>query len=235
MEERVELEKNTQRPFEGSDPQSERAREEYARSQMQMRQWNKELNEFAEMRKFYAERKEEAPYKTLGAFRRAYRSEQGSLAYARSHYMRRDAREYESFAKVIGKERLPETLAKFQEMKYNKKEQEKYQALIEEKVQEKDYLEAASGGKHHGKLDDFSKNQSIKQLEKTIRSYDKTIEEHLQKIADPLSFYPNWGTFDERQQAGYIKKWRKDIQRNTQERNIAIGLLKRRIKQNEDV
>lgn len=57
-QERVELEAATHKPFEESDPQSERAREEYARSQMQMRQWNKELNEFAEMQKFYAERKE---------------------------------------------------------------------------------------------------------------------------------------------------------------------------------
>ena len=67
--------------------------------------------------------KDNAPYKTLGSFRRAYRSEEGSLSYAKSHYFSRDAKEYEEFENVIGKENMPESLAKFQEMKYNDEEQ----------------------------------------------------------------------------------------------------------------
>lgn len=53
-------------------------------------------------------------------FRRAYRSEEGSLAYAKTHFMRRDMRQYDEFEKVLGAN-MTKTLAEFQEMKYNKK------------------------------------------------------------------------------------------------------------------
>lgn len=118
-EEREKLEADTHRPWIGKQ-QGEREREAYASSQMQMRQWNKELNEFAEMQKLQGV---EAPYKTIGAFRRAYRSEEGSLAYAKSHYYSRDAKEFAEFESTIGKENMPETLEKFQQMKYNDKEE----------------------------------------------------------------------------------------------------------------
>jgi len=113
------LEEGTRRSWDADNQQAEAARSAYARSQMQMRQWNKELNEFAEMQKFYQERGEEPPYKTIGAFRRAYRSAEGSLAYAKTHYYRRDVKQYEEFAKALGQHRMPKTLAEFQQMKYN--------------------------------------------------------------------------------------------------------------------
>ncbi len=225
--ERQALEEGTRRPWIGGQ-QGEAARAEYAKSQMQMRRWNKELNEFAEMQKLYSTRGEKQPYTSLGAFRRAYRSEEGSLSYAKSHYYRSDEKEFKEFESVIGKENMPETLEKFQELKYNKDNQEKYHNLTDEKEQEKDYLIAASGGKHHGKLVNFEKTQNNAQLEKSIRNYNKTIEEHIQKIATPNLFCSDWDSFDERYKAGLIRKWEKDLIRNTQERNIAICLLKRR-------
>lgn len=115
--ERQALEEGTRRPMD-EEKQSDSARSAYARSQMQMRQWNNEMNRFAEYQKLCAERGEESAYKTLGAFRRAYRSEEGSLSYAKSHYTRRDARQHDSYKTVLG-DGLPDTLAKFQEMKYN--------------------------------------------------------------------------------------------------------------------
>ena len=61
-----------------------------------------------------------APYKTLGAFRRAYRSEEGSLPYAKTHYYRRDTKQFEEFKEILGAENVPETFDKFREIKYNK-------------------------------------------------------------------------------------------------------------------
>ena len=116
-QERKELEEATRRPFGEANQQSEAARSAYFRTQMQMRQWNKEMNEFANMQKLQGEN---APYKNLGAFRRAYRSEEGSLPYAKTHYYRRDKNEYDKFAKVVGIENMPKSLDKFKEMKYNK-------------------------------------------------------------------------------------------------------------------
>lgn len=229
-EENERLQRDTNRPWdeETSDinaKEAEKYREQYAKAQMQMRKWNKELNEYAEMRERFGK---DAPYKTLGAFRRAYRSEEGSLSYAKTHYFRRDSKQFEEFKKVLGAENMPETVEKFQELKYNKSKE--FEELRQTKIQEQDYLTATSGGKHHGKLVDFEKNQNNKQLEKSIRKYNKTIEEHQQKMADPRSFYPDWDKFDERQKAGYLRKWEKDLKRNTEERNVAIGLLKRRKK-----
>lgn len=117
--ERQALEEGTRRPWIGGQ-QGEDARAEYAKSQMQMRRWNKELNEFAEMQKLYSTRGEKQPYTSLGAFRRAYRSQEGTLAYAKSHYYHRDEKEFKEFESVIGKENMPKTLEKFQELKYNK-------------------------------------------------------------------------------------------------------------------
>lgn len=128
-EEREQLEKDTRRPMD-EEKQSDSARSAYARSQMQMRQWNKEMNEFAKMQEHYGDN---APYKTLGAFRRAYRSEEGSLAYAKSHYYRRDERELEGIRKILGAERTPQSLAKLQSLKYNKNSTE-YALLRREKA-----------------------------------------------------------------------------------------------------
>lgn len=88
------LEAGTKRAWTVADKkninQSQAARDEYARGQQLMRQWNKELNAFGEMTEAYREAGKEPPYKTIGAFRRAYRSEEGSTGYTKSHYWRND-------------------------------------------------------------------------------------------------------------------------------------------------
>ncbi len=129
--EREQLEKDTRRPMD-EEKQSESARSAYARSQMQMRQWNNEINRFAEYKELCAERGEKPAYKNLGSFRRAYRSKEGSLAYAKSHYAKRDARELEGIRKVLGAERTPQSLAKLQSLKYNENSS-KYALLQREK------------------------------------------------------------------------------------------------------
>ncbi len=118
--ERKALEEGTRRPWDSVNQQSEAVREAYARSQMQMRQWNKEMNRYAEYKELCAERGEDSAYKNLGSFRRAYRSKEGTLAYAKSHYYRRDEKEFAEYESIIGKENLPKTLEDFQQIKYNK-------------------------------------------------------------------------------------------------------------------
>lgn len=127
--ERKALEEDTRRPMD-EEKQGDNARSAYARSQMQMRQWNKEINEFAKMQEHYGDN---AQYKNLGAFRRAYRSEEGSLAYAKTHYYRRDERELEGIRNVLGTEKAPQSLAKLQSLKYNKNSAE-YALLRREKA-----------------------------------------------------------------------------------------------------
>ena len=73
------------------------------------------------------------PYKDIGAFRRAYRAEEGSFAHERSHHLIRDQKDYAEVRRVLsGSENLPKSLAEFQELRYNKNK-EAYQKLQREK------------------------------------------------------------------------------------------------------
>ena len=61
------------------------------------------------------------PYKDIGAFRRSYRSKEGSFAHQRSHNLIRDHQIYTEYKQVLKDDPdFPKTLAKFQEIKYNK-------------------------------------------------------------------------------------------------------------------
>ncbi len=51
-----------------------------------------------------------------------------------------------------------------------------------------------------------------KQLLKSIKSWEYEINEHKDKIINPKKHYPSWDDFDSRQQEGYKKHWKKEIQ-----------------------
>lgn len=59
------------------------------------------------------------PYKTLSAYRRAHRKGEDSSDYKKSHNLLKDYEQYGRWKKVLGDKEMPETLAEFQEMKYN--------------------------------------------------------------------------------------------------------------------
>ena len=203
-EERKELEKNSRRPM-NEELQSDGARSAYARSQMQMRQWNKELNEFAEYQKLCAARGEDPAYKTLGSFRRAYRSEEGSLAYAKTHYYRRDERELESYKKVLGEEKAPQSLEILQRLKYNKDKQ-KYTSLRIEFEDEKVRRKLGSDdlpltihsdrqGKHIRGHKNFTDNKSYLAAE--------TVEEGLTLSRDIVKKYHGTGELQRSENGGW--------------------------------
>ncbi len=110
--------------------QTEIQRAEFARGQQLMRQWNSELVEYERMRQHYEERKEEPPYKSLGAFRREARKpiEKQSAIMRQWKNHNGDEKEYEIIKSLLGKE-APETLDKFLKIKYNKEEQKTYNVM----------------------------------------------------------------------------------------------------------
>lgn len=111
--------------------QTERARAEYSKGQQLMRQWNAEIVEYERMKAYYAEQGQEPPYKSLGAFRREVRKPAERQAPAMKAWKRHygDQQQYERWKDVVGVENMPKTLAKFQEIKYNKNTQERYTRL----------------------------------------------------------------------------------------------------------
>lgn len=83
------------------------------------RQLNAEYLEFERMRKHYAGREDEMPYKTLAGFRRARRADDLSPAFKAWRYRERDRQQYERWKGIIGAENMPEDVDKFQDIRYN--------------------------------------------------------------------------------------------------------------------
>lgn len=104
--------------------QAEKARAEYARGEQLMRKWNAELVDYERLKAYYKEKGEEPPYKSLGAYRREVRKPPEKQSPVIQGWKQRgtDAQQYERWKKAVGEKNLPETLEKFQQMKYNKDE-----------------------------------------------------------------------------------------------------------------
>ena len=94
--------------------------EAYAAWQVGNRQLNREMLEYGRMREYYKGREEEMPYKSLGTFRTARRSNNLSPAFKKWKYRNADKNQYERWKEIIGEEEMPKTLDDFQEIKYNK-------------------------------------------------------------------------------------------------------------------
>ncbi|MCC8069617.1 MAG: hypothetical protein LIO71_07700, partial [Ruminococcus sp.] len=72
------------------------------------------------------------------------------------------------------------------------------------------------------------KNQNSNTLKRSIKSFEKRIIEHKEKISNPKKYYPNWDTFDERYQNGLKKHWKKEISNFEQSIQNRIEELKNR-------
>ena len=92
------------------------------------------------------------------------------------------------------------------------------------------YEIAKSGGKNSG----FYKNyldKSTKEIEKGIKSLEKQIQEHTDKISNPQKYIKDFDKLDVRQQENLInKKWNSDIARRKEQKQILEQILQERIK-----
>jgi len=90
-----------------------------------------------------------------------------------------------------------------------------------------DYLRALLGGKHETFMKNYEKC-SDNELKKGIRSLQKQIDFHLDKIANPRNYIKDWDNLDIREREGTLKKWQKDIDRQTEHKEIMNCILKNR-------
>lgn len=84
-------------------------------------------------------------------------------------------------------------------------------------------------GPHHG----WMKKQldlGERQLKRSRKSLNDRIEEHMAWIADPTSKVADWSTQSLEYQAGLLKKWNKDIDRQREQLAITEAILKEKIK-----
>jgi hypothetical protein len=202
--------------------------ESYQAWQAGNRQLNREYLEYEQMRKHYAGREEDMPYKTLGSFRKARRSDNLSPAFKAWRYRKLDQEQYERWKGIVGERYMPKTVDEFQQIKYNRDRQQEFEKLRQIRAQEIDYNVAETGGAHSGKLADYQKNFSIAALEKTVKNLDEKIVLHISKINTPEQHYPDWEKRDPREREGLIKHWRKEVANFQRQKNIALAELRRR-------
>lgn len=69
------------------------------------------------------------------------------------------------------------------------------------------------------------KDQTPKELAKTIKSEQKRIAEHKEKIQNPEKYSPNWDNEDIKAREGRIKYWQKEIANHTNMLNQAMKVL----------
>ena len=108
------------------------------------RQRNTELREYNRMRKHYEGREKDMPYKTLGTFRTARRRDDLSPAFKAWRYRNVDAKQYESWKRILGKENMPEDVDKCSENKYNKTKE--YQQILRDLDLYRQYSETVQKG-----------------------------------------------------------------------------------------
>ena len=109
------------------------------------RQLNREMLEYEQMQAYYESKGLEAPYKTLGAFRRARRSNNLSPAFKEWRYRSNTERQYKEWVEKIGQKNMPETVDKFFEIKHNNTKE--YQQIVRDIDLHRQYKEAVKNGK----------------------------------------------------------------------------------------
>ena len=89
------------------------------------------------------------------------------------------------------------------------------------------FSKAKNGGRNHGLYIALNK-QTDMQLLKSINSYRENVKEHYKKTQNPAKYVLNWETRSERYKIGIINKWEKDISRNQEQLEIAVGVAEER-------
>lgn len=88
------------------------------------------------------------------------------------------------------------------------------------------YEIAKAGGKHAGFLRNYA-TKSRAEIERAIKSIERQMALHRDKIANPEKHIPDWKNLDPRQRDALVnKKWPSDIQRQSEQASILRELLK---------
>jgi hypothetical protein len=94
-------------------------------------------------------------------------------------------------------------------------------------VQQNAYAIARAGGRHAGLLRIY-KRKSAAEIQRALRSYERQVELHRQKMLSPEQFVEDWGTLRFHVQSGLLRHWQEDMVRNQELAEIMRGLLRAR-------
>jgi filamentous hemagglutinin len=89
--------------------------------------------------------------------------------------------------------------------------------------------ETAKAGGRHGAFYRLYMQRRTEEISRGIRSLDQRIQEHREKIRDPVHNVAGYTQLDARQQRALLeRKWPADIQRLQEQRDILAGILQER-------
>jgi hypothetical protein len=94
-------------------------------------------------------------------------------------------------------------------------------------VQQNAYAIARAGGRHAGLLRIYER-KSVAEIQRALRSYERQVELHRQKIHSPEQFVQDWSTLRSHVQSGLLRHWQEDVVRNQELAEIMRGLLRER-------
>jgi len=89
------------------------------------------------------------------------------------------------------------------------------------------YETSKAGGKHAGYLQQY-RNRSTREVQDSLRSHEKRVEEHREKLVNPEKGAEKWGQMSDRERKGTLNKWREHLQRNQEQADIMRGILRER-------
>ncbi len=125
-EENGEKRKFSNRPFDG-DKRTEAQAKAYQQRQAENRRALEEQSRWNELQALLGK---DNPYTNLSSMRRALNADKDSFAYKASHNIKDDYAQYKEWTDIVGQENMPKSLAEFQELKYNKRDE--FEALKRE-------------------------------------------------------------------------------------------------------
>lgn len=92
----------------------------------------------------------------------------------------------------------------------------------------RNYTKALLGGRHENWLHKYQ-DVPDKSILKGINKLERQIFEHLDKIKNPSAYYPEWDKLDPRRKSHLVDyKWKKDIERQREQKEILECILKNR-------
>ena len=84
------------------------------------------------------------------------------------------------------------------------------------------YAIAKAGGRHAGLLRVYQGKSTV-EMQRALRSYERQVELHRQKLSNPGQFIEDWDQRHFRVQRGLLRHWQEDMARNQELAEVMRG------------
>jgi hypothetical protein len=97
----------------------------------------------------------------------------------------------------------------------------------EDVAEHRAYAIAKAGGRHAGLLRVY-RGKSTAEIQRALRSYERQVELHRQKLANPEQVIGDWHQRHFHVQRGLLRHWHEDLARNQELAEVMRGILQER-------